>query len=189
MMFEMARTLLLVALLGLGACRASPPRADAEVTADRTAAEAEDAQVPLYSPFVVEVKEGPFTRISFKQVGSFRGADDRTQVFETLAESLAWALSLKGAASHAAFTPEVADPTHHRACGGRQIYVDFWENEDAVFGFSLWSGCGEDSRFAYEPELSLPAGGDLIGRLEPLTSRIADRLIEARENDCFDARC
>jgi len=186
MMERMARALFMAALVGLGACRMAAD--EAPKTSSSPAPDA--AEVPLYSPFVVEVQaDAPFTRISFKQVGSFRGADDRTEVFETMAESLAWALSKEGATSHAAFSPEVADPKHHLACGTQQIYVDFWENEDAVFGFSLWSGCGEESRFAHEVELSLPNDGDLIGKLEPLARRIATRLIEARDSDCFDARC
>ncbi|MEM1024846.1 MAG: hypothetical protein AAGD10_03105 [Myxococcota bacterium] len=178
----MGRTLIVLFALVGSSCRSPSP-------SDASPPEAA-AGVPLYSPFVVEVQtEAPFNRVSFKQVGSFRGEDDRSEIFEAMAESLAYELSKHGATSHATFTPEVADPTHHLACGSSHIYVDFWESEDAVFGFSLWSGCGEESRFAHEVELSLPTDRDLIEKLEPLARRIASRLIEARDTDCFNASC
>jgi hypothetical protein len=184
--------------LGLIACRAPTP-ADPSATSDPALSDERpraDSGVPpiapLHSPFAVEVQaELPFTQISFKQVGSFRSEGDRARLFETIAESVAYELTHGPTAwsSETAYTPELADPSHHVACGAAHIYVDFWEKDGDGWGFSLWSGCGEESRFAVGDVPVAAPVPNLTDRVQPLAQRIASALARAHRSDCYRARC
>lgn len=155
---------------------------------------------PHYSPWVVTLQsraepgvEQQFDEISFKDVGlsSFTPAE-RPETFEAIAQSLA--TQLGGDAelplqSHATYSEAMSRPENHRSCAPRHVYVDLWESEDpARWGYSLWSGCGEDDRFAWE-ELSRTGdahGGEAITRL---TRHIAGSLRTAIQTGCFTRRC
>lgn len=154
--------------------------------------EVQEALVPLYSPFVVEVGgQAPFRTISFKQVGTFRSEADRVLLFEALAESLSRDLTDASFEASLSYAPEVAAPSAHLACGSAHIYVDFWETQSDGYGFSLWSGCRDDSRFAHH-ELApgeMPHTDDLATRMEHFTKPIRDALVRAIDVDCFEASC
>lgn len=153
-----------------------------------------DVAGPTYSPFVVHVQgEVPYRRVSFKQVGPPLASVDRTLLFESIAESLALELGRteQRLTSETRFTPEVQDPANHLACGSAHIYVDFW-NEGSqshpVYGFSMWSGCGEESLFAKDA-VEAPSEADLPDQVLPLARRIAERLDHAAKTSCFRRSC
>ncbi|MFK7984561.1 MAG: hypothetical protein AB8I08_00895 [Sandaracinaceae bacterium] len=154
---------------------------------------------PHYSPWVVTLESrdpahgGPFDEISFKDVGlSSFAPEERPETFEAIAQSLASQLGGDTALplqSEATYSEAMSRPENHLSCAPRHVYVDLWEAEDpARWGYSLWSGCGEDDRFAWE-ELSRtsdPHGGEAIARL---TRHIAGSLREAMQSGCFSRRC
>lgn len=156
-------------------------------------ASVEAAPEPVYSPFVVEVRgEAPFREITFKQVGSLSADVDRARLLETIAESLAldlarsrddWSVATQ-------YAPEVAEPAFHRACGAAHIYVDFWERGggEPGWGYSLWSGCGMEDRFAMEDVPAHPTE-EVTDWVAPLTQRIARALERAHATSCFRAEC
>lgn len=154
--------------------------------------EASASTDPHYSPFVVEV-EGPvpFHQITFKDVGMSLPADDRALTYETIAESLSQRLS-GGAAltvdSHVRFSAAVADPNNHVSCHGKHVYVDMWHSPPSQrWGYSLWSGCGEDDQFAWR---ELPSGpGHPADVVDPLTDAIASSLEHAVSTGCFQRDC
>jgi len=146
---------------------------------------------PHYSPFVVDMhdEELPFERISFKDVGMSLPADEREMVYETIAEGLATQLRTTHA-SGVRHALEVTDPANHLACGGRHIYVDLWQAGEG-WGYSLWSGCGEDDRFAHRELATLPRDelSPHLASLLPLTEDIATQLESAIESGCFTRHC
>jgi hypothetical protein len=151
------------------------------------------ATAALYSPFVVQVRgEAPFREITFKQVGSISNDVDRARLFETLAESLALDLAQSEADWSVAtnYSPEVAEPAFHRACGAAHIYVDFWERGggEPGWGYSLWSGCSMDDRFALE-DVAASRSDEVTDWVAPLTERIARSIEHAHATSCFRAEC
>lgn len=178
----------------LVACTAEPesgpPAAEPEAV---EAMAAPEVSPPQYSPFVVQVEgEAPFREITFKQVGSFQSEVDRAHLFEAVAESLA--LDLAGASSDwsvaTTYAPEVAEPAFHRACGAAHIYVDFWERGggEPGWGFSLWSGCSMEDRFALA-DVAVPPTEEVTEWVAPLTREIARALTRAQATSCFRAEC
>lgn len=150
---------------------------------------------PRYSPFIVRVdamnRSLPFDVISFKDVGMSVPEQSRAYVYESIAQSLSRQLSSGDAlpmTTSVRYSEAIADPTAHRACEGRHIYVDLWNHASSEhWGYSMWSGCGRDSRFARNEHLH--GGGDAWASVRPLTRDIAARLREAVRTGCFTTRC
>lgn len=143
---------------------------------------------PVYSPFLLHVTEAPFGLISFKDVGMSLDTDERGLVYESLAEGLAIALrdhetSLSSTVRH---DHAIADPANHTHCEGRHIYVDLW-SESEGWGYSLWSGCGEDDQFAHRAVRV--DRSDRLASLDPLASDIAETLRAAVRSNCFTRHC
>ncbi|MEM6958313.1 MAG: hypothetical protein AAF645_21700 [Myxococcota bacterium] len=172
----------LLTLLLMVAC-AAPPNAGPSGAEPANAALAAEPSA-LYSPFVVELESTssepmPFSRISFKDVGMSIDPADRTYEYELLAERVAEAMGQRFASfSHVRHAPEGSEPSNHMACEGGHIYVDLWSVNEGV-GYSLWSGCGEDARFAMR-EVS-PVSGVAVD--------IAEQLRVAARTGCFTAHC
>lgn len=144
---------------------------------------------PLYSPFVVSVSDVPhaaFSEISFKDVG-LTASNRSPLVYETIAESLALELRLDPDAplmSRVDYAPEQAKPERHLACEAGHIYVDLWQSSDR-YGYSLWSGCSEDDRFAWNEVEEAPGASGIA----TLTASIALSLRSAVAQQCFVRRC
>lgn len=148
---------------------------------------------PHYSPFVVEVSgQGVlFEQITFKDVGMSVAPEDRAFVYETIAESLSSQLAEEAGMSldvQVVYSEDTADPAFHRACGANQVYVDLWHDASSPkWGYSLWSGCGEEAQFAWR-ELGT-SGADPATTIEPLTRDIAANLAHAVAASCFTKHC
>ena len=148
-----------------------------------------------YSPFVLRVSNGdPFRVVSFKDVGMKLDDDDAMLMYETIAESLSLEL---GAAKSLGMNAQVAydesnlDPKNHLACGSDQLYVDLWRSEGpARWGYSLWSGCGEDDNFAWkEVRVETLDTGDPVKDVKSLTSNIVSTLATATSKGCYQKTC
>lgn len=167
-----------VAGLGIGVLpREAPPPPPAPAPAA--------APGPHYSPFVVQMSHPdlPFSQITFKDVGMSVAPEERSFVYESIAESLSAALAEHAhqpMSSEVLYSSEAADPAHHVACGVAHIYVDLWQPSAQRYGYSLWSGCGEDDQFQWR---------ELDGSVEPLTRDIAEALRRAVTENCFTRRC
>lgn len=178
---------ILAALLACAACSRSEPPPQREPTS---------ALAPSvhYSPFLLRVSgAAPFRIVSFKDVGITSATRAlRPLLYEAIAHSLAHQLNSdpsRALSSDVDYSEEIADPANHTHCESEHIYVDIWQSQQPPrWGYSLWSGCGEDEQFAWE-ELAAPAGDDLIGKVEPLTRQIASSLREAVDSGCFRKSC
>lgn len=165
-----------------------PPAAPAPAHA-AAAAPAEPAPTPTYSPFVLQMSsELPFSSISFKDVGMSVSADERALVYEEVAQSLAYALAADPdlpMSSEVLYSEAAADPASHTACGNAHIYVDVWAPAGHErWGYSLWSGCSEEDRFAWH-EVDREAEDDI----DALARGIASSLKHAVRTKCFVHRC
>lgn len=104
-----------------------------------------------YMSHTVEVDAAHwFQHVTFKDVGLAAGPADRDGWMRNVTRVLARTLDA-GLHARARVEPSVADPEWHRACHGQHVYVDVWRSAgpDRV-GFSLWRGCGDDDRFAWQ---------------------------------------
>ncbi len=140
---------------------------------------------PVYSPFVVQMStdETPFSVISFKDVGMSLSSDEQQHVYETIAEGLA--LEFGSRMQH---DPHSADPSNHLACEGEHVYVDMWQSGSG-WGYSLWSGCGEDDQFAHrEVEVAIEPD-NRVASIQSLTDDIAQELRRAVRENCFTRHC
>lgn len=139
---------------------------------------------PVYSPFVVQMStDTPFSVISFKDVGMSLESDEQQQIYETIAEGLAMELG-----SQMQHDPHSANPDNHLSCEGEHVYVDLWQSGSG-WGYSLWSGCGEDDQFAHrEVEVSIEAD-NRIASIQSLTDDIASELRRAVRENCFTRHC
>ncbi|MCB9634522.1 MAG: hypothetical protein H6721_20555 [Sandaracinus sp.] len=185
----MSRTLPLL-LLAL-ACGASDPNPAPTEVASRGVVipPAPESPDPVYSPFLLRLDEGsPFGLISFKDVGMSLADDERVFVYESLAEGLAIALREHDAplSSTVHHDHAIADPGNHTHCEGRHIYVDLWSEAEG-WGYSLWSGCGEDDQFAHRAVRADRV--DRLASLDPLAADIATSLREAVRTNCFNRHC
>lgn len=175
-----------VAGLGAGVILGRAPQATPEVAAPIAAeAAVHAAPGPHYSPFVVQMShpELPFHQISFKDVGMSVAPKERAFMYETIAQSLAVALAehpQQPMSSEVLFSSEAADPNSHLACGSAHIYVDLWQPSAERYGYSLWSGCGEDDQFRWQ---------EVDGSVEPLAHDIAEALRRAVQSNCFTRHC
>jgi hypothetical protein len=174
---------------------AAVERPEAKVAGAPADAEKEKKHSHAYSPFVLKVSDGdPFRVVSFKDVGMKLSDDDAMMMYETIAESLALELgasqNLK-MRSQVAYDESILDPKNHLACGSDQLYVDLWRSEGpARWGYSLWSGCGEDDNFAWkEVKVEALDTGDPIQDVKSLTSNIASTLAAATSKGCYQKTC
>ncbi|MEM9195721.1 MAG: hypothetical protein AAGF12_41525 [Myxococcota bacterium] len=182
-------TFLLLSLVG--ACAAQPTVSNESANvAVETPEVARTETPPEYSPFVVAVRGGelPFDHISFKDVGMSLPDQDRSFVYEAIAESLRHELMSRDVPADVEFSAQAADPTYHRSCQGQRIYVDLWHGASSPnWGYSLWSGCGSEDEFAWH-ELTHPSE-DAATAAEPIAREIARSLDNAIETGCFRKRC
>lgn len=178
-----------------GGCRAQMPT----IAEDGSPAEQIAATPSHYSPWVVEVDGvARWRTISFKDVGL--GLTDpnapmsHPAVLEAIAESLAAELQMSpvaGPMTAASFDPAAADPAEHVVCANSHVYVDVWRGQNPDrWGYSLWSGCGEDDQFAWREiaEVAAPTG-DALDWVQPLTRDIAAVLQTATHTGCFQRDC
>jgi len=155
--------------------------------------EADTPESFAYSPFVLKLSssEIPFDTITFKDVG-VQTSEEPQFLYESLAESLSLELSrgeVVNFSSEVIYSEEILDPANHTSCGSKHIYVDVWtQRAPAMWGYSLWSGCEKESRFAWKQVPREDVEG-LHLTLEPLTNDIADALREATTRDCFNSSC
>ena len=148
---------------------------------------------PSYSPFVIHTHHDalPFALISFKDVGMSLPETERIVAYEALAEALSMDLrrELTDLSSEVRHTVEILDPAAHVACEGEHIYVDLWK-AGGGWGYSLWSGCGEDDEFAHREVASAAVGAeDMTRSLQPLSRDIAEQLMAASRSGCFTRHC
>ncbi|MCB9659871.1 MAG: hypothetical protein H6726_19635 [Sandaracinaceae bacterium] len=198
-------------LIGLLGCSALLSGCGSDARAPQ-AVETPPASAPVepnYSPFVVDLQGTspaalPFHLISFKDVGMSLPDDASRQLaYESLAEALSLELlelsSELGAdmISSVRHDHRVTDPSAHLACEGGHLYVDVWRSgQDGPYGYSLWSGCGEDDRFAYNEQVplvpqALPGSPSqpVAPSMDPLAQEIAESLEGALRRRCFQRAC
>ena len=158
-------------------------------------AEIEAREGQHYSAYAVETPtNASFHIVTFKDVGIRHFTPNLEPLYETVAESLALQMtSLADPAwtARAAYRAELLDPANHRHCATRHIYVDVWTSmEPDRWGYSLWSGCGEDDQFAWtELPMTSAAADDLVGHAEALTTSILGDLRSAQERGCWTRTC
>lgn len=168
----------------LAACGATSNAPDASHGSSAPQAQ-QPQRGPVYSPFVVGVQgTEAFSVISFKDVGMSLAPEDRAYLYESLAEGLAAQLR-DGAPALATIVDHdegITDPQAHLACEAGHVYVDLWK-AGSGWGYSLWSGCGEDDEFAHR-EIPAPEAS-----MEPLARDIATQLQVALQTSCFVRHC
>lgn len=147
----------------------------------------------FYSPFVVSLAGNhPFKVVSFKDVGLKRATPvPNDPLLEVIAESVAQHLSQSTLNVEAAvsYDEAILDPNNHVACGSDHLYVDIWRSGDTKFGYSLWSGCGEDDNFAWKEVPATFEPDDLATVVEPLAASITETLSAATAKSCFQKTC
>lgn len=153
------------------------------------------AREPLYSPWVVQVEDpaASFDSISFKDVGLMSvDPEDRARVHQEIAQALVSELggdAPMSLSSHVHYDLAMSRPETHLACAGGHIYVDLWDGSNPErIGYSLWSGCSEEGRFAWQEVLSPPAP-DRRATIDTLARSIAGSIKKARQTRCFTRRC
>jgi len=166
---------------------------------DQDEASGDDAAVApafhaRYSPFVVQVEgSAHFDTISFKDAGIADVSNDRSiALYELVAESVSLELGQSEELrlhSAVAYDEAMADPANHTACAGRHIYVDIWHATDRdTWGYSLWSGCGEEDNFAWR-EVNMSSMDDESAEVDALAVQIRRDLGEAIRTGCFTRAC
>ncbi|RDV38365.1 hypothetical protein DV096_05960 [Bradymonadaceae bacterium TMQ3] len=151
-----------------------------------------------YSPHYLTLTGGDFVfrTVTFQDVGMKQPEPGPMppEVFETIAHSLAEKFTEHEKLS---FSSQVdvdralEDPNNHLFCESEHLYVALWRGYSPDrWGYSLWSGCGEEHQFAWEEVLD-PVGvdKDVIGSVEYLTESIAESVSKASESKCFLADC
>lgn len=150
-----------------------------------------------YSPFVLAVQSprSLFRKISFKDVGVRIDREElRESIYEVMAETLASELRVEAALSMPAsvvYDEAILDPANHLACGSDHLYVDVWQSEaPRRWGYSLWSGCGEDDNFAWKEVSYDPhPEGDVSIDIKPLAQSIVASIREANKRGCYQKTC
>ena len=148
-----------------------------------------------YSPYVLKVNDNNtiFDTISFKDVGvNGISTEERELLYEIIAESLSTELTADhqlAMTSAVVYDEKNLDPSNHLSCGASQLYVDFWRSEKR-WGYSLWSGCGDEDNFAWKEIKYRPdPRGDLGMEITPLTRDIITTLRQANERKCYQKTC
>lgn len=177
---------LLLAAITFSACQAEPPRAQANAPAQAQAK-------PSYSPFVVHVHDGaPFHSISFKDVGLHTPDHESAALYEVVAESVSLELQQLDSprlSSEVRYSHDITDPQNHLVCEGEHIYVDLWGSaQTARYGYSLWSGCGEEDNFAWR-EIEVTAARTREEALAQVSRQIVTDLRSALQTGCFTRSC
>lgn len=150
---------------------------------------------PVYSPFVLNIKsQNVFKRISFKDVGSKFEQHKTQALYESLAEAMSMELAAQptlNMSAEVAFDKAITDPKNHLACGSDHLYVDFWRSTHPQrWGYSLWSGCGEDDNFAWkEFKYSVEQAGEPTIEVAPLARSIVSSIKEASDKGCYQKAC
>lgn len=135
-----------------------------------------------------------FDTITFKDVGIQRASTEPNDpVLETIAESISYGIQtapeLGVQQSSVAYVEAYSDPANHRSCETEHLYVDVW-NSEQNWGYSLWSGCGEADKFAWEQVSIDPTTSDnLTDRVAPLADSITRKLVSAHQHKCFEKHC
>jgi len=146
---------------------------------------------PRYSPFAIRLDgHQTFDVVTFKDV-SQRANDPALQVDELMAEAFSLALreSHPGVLTEVVYEAGLLDPGNHVFCDRRHLYVDFWRTSaSGKWGYSLWSGCGEDDRFAWS-EVDGPAAYGLAEQIEVVVEAISRRLAVADRSACHRRQC
>lgn len=198
---RLARRAAVLPLFVLAATACTSGASDTEAPQAEHAAHVEATEAPPaaerspYSPYAVHLADHDrFHLVTFKDVGMNLFSPDRAMLYEALAQSVALQMSvLPGPEWRAELIHDAsyADPANHLSCESEHIYVDVWTGEDPDrWGYSLWSGCGEDDQFAWE-ELNDPldARAPAHESVEGLARRIVEQLSEADESGCFTRNC
>lgn len=147
-----------------------------------------------YSPFIITLEGGgQFERISFKEVGkNLQKKETHLEVYEAIAESLAMELGKEAKLSMNAqveYDTSILDPANHVSCGAAHLYVDFWQSAPGKWGYSLWSGCGEEDNFAWHEVASSFVAADVVDRVQPLARGIVNSLKVATRKKCYQKTC
>ena len=166
------------------ACRDSAPSSSVP-----EAVYPEVVQASFESPYVLQMStEAPFDRISMKDVGMSIAPNEREAMYERVASSLSTALADDDElpmSSVVLYSQEKETPAGQLTCGHQQVYVDLWEpNGQQRWGYSLWSGCGEEDEFAHR-EVDRAHAKDV----DTLTQSIAKALRHAVATQCFSREC
>ena len=172
-----------------------PSKAEGAVKPDDAEVKGEKEAKPKfrYSPFVLKVnaKDSVFKTVSFKDVGVNGIPDEeRAVLYETLAESLAYGLTADqqlSMTSSVIYDKAILDPDNHLACGSDHLYVDVWRSKQR-WGYSLWSGCGEEDNFAWK-EIEYTPNPDFTSEIDPLTRDILSTLRTADSKGCYQKAC
>jgi len=194
---------LFIAALALAGCTASdggdpsmPVAAAVAPDVETGAPVAADAPGHRYSPFAIRLDgHGTFDVVTFKDV-SHPPLDPALQTDELMAEAFTLALrgTHPGLLTEVVHEPALLDPGNHVFCDRRHLYVDVWRSPQAApidsprWGYSLWSGCGEDDRFAWQ-EVDGPAAYGLAEQIDRVVDLIARRLSVADARACHQRRC
>lgn len=161
---------LIAAVLALGACKEAPSVAPSVA----------------YSPFTVEVEgHGAFDVVTFKHVGA-QSLPEPSFHFEAVAEALAMSLERRDLETAVVYDAKLTHHDAHYACSIDRLYVDFWPVSGG-WGYSLWSGCGEDDRFEWQ-EFSSTAT-DPTTQMTELADHIGSSLSHADARHCYAKAC
>ncbi len=170
-------------------------QAPASPAAGAAQPQADEPPPQHYSPFVINLHNSEvFHKISFKDVGARTTEAERAALYEALAESLRFELKthqhlkLQGEVT---YDEAITDPRNHLACGAYHLYVDFWRSSQPDrWGYSLWSGCGDDDNFAWQEVAYAPSAAQpLTSQVQPLAKHIAQTLGDATSRSCYQKVC
>ena len=185
------QTFVFALALALPGCAERTPASNAtssEADPSPPAPAAEAPREAFYSPFVVDVPHAsvPFSQITFKDVGMSLAPEDRAHVYEVVAESVRESLQSEGIEASVSYAAEWSEPEHHLACQGEHLYVDMWQSGADRWGYSLWSGCEEESEFGRGDVLG---DRDPVVAASPVAAHIAQRIQAAVDARCFRKHC
>lgn len=144
-----------------------------------------------YSPFAIRLSGHTwFDVVTFKDVSQKR-SDPELQIDEQIAEAVS--LALRGThpsvMTEVIHEPRLTKAESHVFCDQRHLYVDYWQTGvPGRWGYSLWSGCGEDDRFAWQ-EVAGQAASDLGQQIDLVTQQISETLAAADAKACHQREC
>ncbi len=188
---QQMRNVLIALALGLVAVGA--------VACDGSSPESEEPEPSeeYHSPFVIRADgDFQFEKVTFTDVGLASPASGPAEQFvlEAIAESLAYEFNQRESFdfdSGVEYEESLRDPDNHLFCDRQHLYVALWRGyEPERWGYSLWSGCHEQQKFAWEevPD-RVDEASDILTRVEPLTESIVDDVEAAVDENCFSKVC